>query len=80
VAEVFARRLQVQERLTEQIAHTIQEVLKPKGVAVVIEAKHMCMVMRGVQKQNSSMTTSTMLGEFLELPQTRNEFMKLIGS
>jgi GTP cyclohydrolase I len=80
VAEVFARRLQVQERLTEQIAHTIQEVLKPKGVAVVIEAKHMCMVMRGVQKQNSSMTTSCMLGEFLELPQTRNEFMKLIGS
>jgi len=79
VVEVFARRLQVQERLTEQIAHTIQEVLNPKGVAVIMEAKHMCMVMRGVQKQNSSMTTSSMLGEFLENSRTRTELMELLN-
>lgn len=79
MAEIFARRLQVQERLTEQIAHTIQEVLNPRGVAVVIEAKHMCMIMRGVQKQNSSMVTSSMLGEFRSNQNTREEFLKLIA-
>ena len=79
MAEIFARRLQVQERMTEEIAQTIQKVLKPKGVAVVVEAKHMCMVMRGVQKQNSTMTTSSMLGEFRENPKTREEFLRLIA-
>ncbi len=78
VAEIFSRRLQVQERLTEQIAQTIQEVLKPKGVGVVVEAKHLCMVMRGVQKQNSSMVTSSMLGDFRDNLATREEFLKLI--
>jgi GTP cyclohydrolase IA len=78
LAEIFARRLQVQERLTEEIADTIEKVLKPKGVAVVIEAKHMCMVMRGVQKQNSTMTTSSMRGVFLKNISTREEFLRLI--
>ena len=78
MAEIYARRLQVQERLTEEIARTLNEVLKPKGVGVVIEAKHMCMVMRGVQKQNSVMTTSSMLGEFRDNPKTREEFLRLV--
>lgn len=78
LAEVFSRRLQVQERMTEQIAAIIQETLQPKGVAVVVEAKHMCMVMRGVQKQNSWMVTSSMLGEFRENQATRQEFLKLV--
>ncbi len=77
VVDIFARRLQVQERLTLQIRDAIQEVLQPLGVAVVIEAKHMCMVMRGVQKQNSVTTTSAVSGEFLN-PITREEFMRLI--
>lgn len=77
VVDVFARRLQVQERLTLQIRDAIQEVLQPLGVAVVIEAKHLCMVMRGVQKQNSVTTTSAVSGEFLN-PVTREEFMRLI--
>lgn len=77
VVDVFARRLQVQERLTLQIRDAIQEVLDPLGVAVVIEAKHLCMVMRGVQKQNSVTTTSAMSGEFMN-PVTREEFMRLI--
>lgn len=78
VVEVYARRLQVQERLTQQIRDTIQEVLNPRGVGVVIEAKHMCMVMRGVEKQNSTTTTSAMSGEFLSQP-TRSEFLRLLN-
>jgi GTP cyclohydrolase I len=77
VVDVFSRRLQVQERLTEQILDCINETLCPKGVAVVIEASHMCMMMRGVQKQNSSTTTSGFRGAFRETD-TRNEFLKLI--
>lgn len=78
LAEVYARRLQVQERMTEQIAATIQDTLQPKGVAVVVEAKHMCMIMRGVQKQNSWMVTSSMLGAFRDHQATRQEFLKLV--
>src|SRR3989337_2498795 len=74
IVDVFARRLQVQERLTEQIRDCIQDTLKPLGVAVVIEAKHLCMLMRGVQKQNSVATTSAFTGEFLDNPKTREEF------
>lgn len=77
VVDVFARRLQVQERLTEQIMNCINDTLQPKGVAIVIEAAHMCMMMRGVQKQNSMTTTSGFLGAF-EAMETRNEFLKLI--
>ena len=77
VVDVFARRLQVQERLTEQIMNCINDTLQPKGVAIVIEAAHMCMMMRGVQKQNSMTTTSGCLGAF-EAMETRNEFLKLI--
>ena len=80
LVEMFARRLQVQERLTTQIAHTINDVLQPRGVAVVIEALHMCMLMRGVEKQNSKAVTSAMLGAFRETPETRAEFMELIKS
>lgn len=79
VIDVFARRLQVQERLTHQVLHCIQDTLKPLGAAVVIEARHMCMMMRGVQKQNSVTTTSAFTGEF-EKVQTRNEFLNLISS
>ena len=78
LVEVFSRRLQVQERLTTQIAQTLQEVLQPRGVAVVIEAIHLCMVMRGVEKQNSKAVTSAMLGAFRDRPETRAEFMELI--
>jgi GTP cyclohydrolase IA len=78
IVEVFARRLQVQERMTRQIADTIDEYLKPQGVAVVCEAKHMCMMMRGVEKQNSSATTSSVHGTFKEDARTRAEFMNLI--
>lgn len=78
VVDVFARRLQVQERLTDNIIECINSTLQPRGVAVVIEAVHMCMMMRGVQKQNSATTTSGFRGEF-EKAQTRNEFLKLIG-
>ncbi|TCJ17861.1 GTP cyclohydrolase I FolE [Flaviaesturariibacter flavus] len=80
VVDVYARRLQVQERLTTQILGAIKESLNPLGVAVVIEAKHLCMMMRGVQKQNSVTTTSAFDGEFLDNHITRNEFLKLIGS
>ena len=76
--EMFSRRLQVQERLTTQIAQTLQDVLQPRGVAVVIEAVHLCMVMRGVEKQNSKAVTSAMLGAFRNRPETRAEFMELI--
>ena len=79
VVDVFARRLQVQERLTEQILDCINDTLEPQGVAVVIEASHMCMMMRGVQKQNSTTTTSGFRGAFKE-SNTRNEFLKLIVS
>ena len=78
VVEVFSRRLQVQERLTVQIARTINEVLQPQGVAVVLEGVHLCMVMRGVEKQNSSTITSSMLGVFNENAATRAEFFSLI--
>ena len=79
VVDVYARRLQVQERLTTQILDAIKETLNPLGVAVVIEASHLCMMMRGVQKQNSVTTTSAFSGEF-EKHQTRSEFMKLISA
>lgn len=78
VVDVFARRLQVQERMTHQILEAIQDTLEPLGVAVVIEAQHLCMMMRGVQKQNSLTTTSAFSGQF-EDGRTRSEFMKLIG-
>jgi len=79
IVDMFARRLQVQERLTHQIANTLMEVLDPHGVAVVLEGRHMCMQMRGVEKQNSYATTSAMLGEFHEEVDTRNEFLSIIG-
>ena len=79
ITDMFARRLQVQERLTQQIAHAMQEVLDPLGVAVIVEAKHFCMMMRGVQKQNSFATTSCMLGAFKDDAKTRAEFMNLVS-
>ncbi len=79
VVEAYARRLQVQERLTMQIRDCLQSTLNPLGVAVVIEAKHLCMVMRGIQKQNSVTTTSAFTGEFLNKASTREEFIHLIG-
>jgi GTP cyclohydrolase I len=78
LVEMYSRRLQVQERLTTQIASTLDEVLQPRGVAVVMEAVHMCMIMRGVEKQNSKAVTSAMLGAFRDRPETRAEFMELI--
>lgn len=80
VVEAYSRRLQVQERLTTQIRDCIQETLKPMGVAVVIEALHLCMVMRGVQKQHSVTTTSAFTGAFMKSDKTREEFIHLIGS
>ncbi|MBO4489405.1 MAG: GTP cyclohydrolase I FolE [Bacteroidales bacterium] len=80
VVECFARRLQLQERLTTQIKDCLQEVLNPMGVAVVIEAQHLCMCMRGIQKQNSVTTTSEFTGAFLKNENTRQEFMHLIGA
>ena len=79
LVEIFARRLQVQERLTTQIAETIQDVIQPQGVGVVIEARHLCMMMRGVEKQHSAAVTSAMLGAFRDLD-TRSEFLSLIRS
>lgn len=79
VVDIFARRLQVQERLTDQIKDSIQETLNPKGVAVVIEAQHLCMQMRGVEKQHSSTTSSAFSGLFLRDEKTRSEFMNLIN-
>ena len=77
IADMFARRLQVQERLTQQIAETIQEVLEPRGVGVVCEARHLCMMMRGVEKQHSGTVTSAMLGSFRNDKATREEFLSL---
>ncbi len=78
LVDVFARRLQVQERLTRQVADSIVQAISPKGVAVILEAQHLCMMMRGVEKQSSLTTTSAMLGAFRNNPQTRNEFLSLI--
>lgn len=78
LVNMYARRLQIQERLTNQIATTIQEQLKPQGVGVIIEARHLCMVMRGVEKQNSAAVTSAMLGAFRDNKQTRDEFLSLV--
>ncbi len=80
IVDVFARRLQVQERMTVQIAEAIQQVLQPKGVGVVADASHLCMMMRGVQKQNSSTMTSCLLGSFRSDFRTRNEFLGLVRS
>jgi GTP cyclohydrolase I len=78
IVDVFARRLQVQERLTQQIAEAIETAIHPQGVAVVLEAQHLCMMMRGVQKQESETVTSAMLGAFKTQPQTRTEFLTLV--
>jgi GTP cyclohydrolase I len=79
IVDVFARRLQIQEQLTTQVADALMQALHPSGVAVVIEAKHLCMMMRGVEKQNSVMTTSCLLGVFKEDARTRTEFLSLLG-
>ena len=79
ITDMFARRLQIQENLTKQIAEAVQQVTNARGVAVVVEARHMCMMMRGVEKQNSSMSSSVMLGAFRESQATRSEFLRLIG-
>ncbi len=79
MVDLFARRFQVQERLTQQIAETLMEVLKPKGVGVVLQARHLCMEMRGAQKRGTSIITSSMLGAFRKRPETRAEFMQLIA-
>ena len=79
VVDMFARRLQIQERLTSQIAQAIQETIEPKGVGVVVEARHLCMMMRGVEKQHSAAVTSAMLGVFRSSKQTRDEFLSLIS-
>ncbi len=79
IAEIYARRLQIQERLTHQIARMLMDQLDPEGVGVVVEARHLCMMMRGVEKQNSVMVTSAMLGSFHNSQATRNEFLQLIG-
>ena len=78
LVDVFARRLQIQERLTTQIAETVMETIKPQGVGVIIEARHLCMIMRGVEKQNSVAVTSSMLGVFRDCDQTRAEFLRLV--
>ncbi|KAF5582657.1 GTP cyclohydrolase I [Fusarium pseudocircinatum] len=79
VAEIFSRRLQIQERLTKQVAHAIMDILKPQGVAVVMESSHLCMVMRGVEKTSATTLTSCMLGCFEHKSKTRNEFMHYVG-
>ena len=79
ITDMFARRLQIQENLTKQIAQAVQDVTGARGVAVVVEARHMCMMMRGVEKQNSSMSSSVMLGAFRQSQATRSEFFRLIG-
>ena len=79
LVDMFARRLQIQERLTNQIAETIQEAIDPVGVGVVVEARHLCMIMRGVEKQHSSAVTSAMVGAFRDNQQTREEFLSLVS-
>ncbi len=78
IVDMYARRFQIQEQLTHQIAQAVAEVTGAKGVGVIVEAKHMCMMMRGVEKQNSQMRTSVMLGNFRDDPKTRNEFLQLV--
>jgi GTP cyclohydrolase I len=78
LVDVFARRLQIQERMTQQIAQTIQELIDPVGVGVICEARHFCMMMRGVEKQHSGAVTSTMLGAFRNQKETRDEFLALV--
>ena len=80
MVDIFSHRLQIQERLTNQVAETIQQTIDPVGVGVICEAQHLCMMMRGVQKQHSSTITSTMLGEFRENQRTREEFLSLVSS
>jgi len=80
IVDMFARRLQLQERLTHQVAETIQDVLRPKGVGVICEARHFCMMMRGVEKQHSGTVTSAMLGGFRERKETRDEFLSLVST
>jgi GTP cyclohydrolase I len=80
IVDMFARRLQLQERLTHQVAETLQDVLKPKGVGVICEARHFCMMMRGVEKQHSGTVTSAMLGGFRERKETRDEFLSLVAA
>jgi GTP cyclohydrolase I len=80
IVDAFARRLQLQERLTQQIAETIQDVLEPRGVGVICEARHFCMMMRGVEKQHSGTITSAMLGDFRERKETRAEFLSLVSN
>ncbi|QTF91485.1 GTP cyclohydrolase I FolE [Halomonas sp. BM-2019] len=79
IVDMYARRMQIQENLTRQIAEAVQQVTQARGVAVVVEAKHLCMMMRGVEKQNSSMTSSVMLGAFRDNPSTRQEFLTLVN-
>ena len=79
LVDMFARRLQIQERLTNQIAETVQEAIDPVGVGVVVEARHLCMMMRGVEKQHSSAVTSAMVGAFRDNPRTREEFLSLVS-
>ena len=79
IADMFSRRLQIQERLTKDVAHTIMEVLKPQGVAVVMESSHLCMVMRGVEKTSATTITSRVLGCIEKREKTRNEFFSLVG-
>jgi len=80
IVDMFARRLQLQERLTHQVAETLNEVLRPKGVGVICEARHFCMMMRGVEKQHSGTVTSAMLGGFRERKETRDEFLSLVSA
>jgi GTP cyclohydrolase I len=80
IVDMYARRLQIQENLTKQIADTVMDAIQPAGVGVIIEAQHLCMMMRGVEKQNSKMTTSMMLGTFLDHDRTRSEFLRLVMS
>ena len=80
IVDMYARRLQIQENLTKQIADTLMTAIQPAGVGVIIEAQHLCMMMRGVEKQNSMMTTSMMLGTFLDHDRTRSEFLRLVKS
>jgi len=79
LVDLYARRLQIQERLTQELAHTIQEMIDPVGVGVICEARHFCMMMRGVEKQHSAATTSAMLGAFRDRKETRDEFLALVG-